>query len=80
MYIGCNRAKCIAHDHLVEGNEIHDLRANGRGGNDGIEIKYGSYRFRLYDSVGGFSKESEGFIVACDDSLRSETWHGLKPI
>ena len=43
MYIGCNRAKCIAHDHLVEGNEIHDLRANGRGGNDGIEIKYGSY-------------------------------------
>lgn len=43
MYIGCNNAKCIAHDHLIEGNEIHHLRANGRGGNDGIEIKYGSY-------------------------------------
>lgn len=43
MYIGCHDASCIAHDHLIEANEIYDLRANGSGGNDGIEIKYGSY-------------------------------------
>ena len=31
LYIGCNRASCIAHDHLIEGNYIHDLKATSLG-------------------------------------------------
>ena len=43
MYIGCNNATCIARDHRIEGNYIHHLRGTSGGGNDGIEIKYGSH-------------------------------------
>jgi hypothetical protein len=51
MYIGCNNAKCIAHDHLIEDNRIHDLRGTGSGGDDGIEIKYGSYGNTVRNNV-----------------------------
>ncbi|NKB55541.1 MAG: hypothetical protein GKS00_04310 [Alphaproteobacteria bacterium] len=51
LYIGCNDAKCIAHDHVIEDNRIHHLKANGRGGNDGIEIKYGSYGNTVRNNV-----------------------------
>ena len=43
MYIGCNDATCIATNHLIEGNYIHHTRATSGGGNDGIEVKVGSY-------------------------------------
>jgi hypothetical protein len=43
MYIGCNNAKCVASNHLIEGNYIHHLRGTSPGGNDGIEIKPGSH-------------------------------------
>lgn len=43
MYIGCNRAECIASNHLIEDNLIHHTHATAGGGNDGIELKYGSY-------------------------------------
>ena len=43
MYIGCNNADCIATNHLIEGNYIHDTRATSDGGNDGIEVKMGSF-------------------------------------
>lgn len=43
MYVGCNWARCIASNHLIEGNLIHHTHATANGGNDGIELKYGSY-------------------------------------
>jgi hypothetical protein len=43
LYVGCNNNACTASNHLIEGNYIHHLRATSDGGNDGIEIKYGSY-------------------------------------
>jgi parallel beta helix pectate lyase-like protein len=43
MYVGCNNATCIATNHLIEGNYIHHTRATSDGGNDGIEVKVGSY-------------------------------------
>ena len=51
IYIGCHRGGCAGRDHLVEGNYIHDLGASGGGGNDGIEIKYGSYGNVVRDNV-----------------------------
>jgi len=43
MYVGCNNAACVASNHLIEGNYIHHTRATSDGGNDGIEVKVGSY-------------------------------------
>jgi len=41
MYIGTPGV--VASNHLIENNYIHHLRSTSPGGNDGIEIKYGSY-------------------------------------
>jgi len=43
MYIGCHPGSCSTTDSLIEGNYIHHLRGTSDGGNDGIEIKAGSY-------------------------------------
>ena len=43
MYVGCNSSTCIASNHFIEGNYIHHLRGTSDGGNDGIEVKVGSY-------------------------------------
>lgn len=43
MYIGCHDGSCITTDSLFESNHIHHLRSTSVGGNDGIEIKKGSY-------------------------------------
>lgn len=43
IYVGCNSASCIASNHLIENNYIHHLRGTSSGGNDGIEIKPGSF-------------------------------------
>src|SRR6185503_8871965 len=43
MYIGCHDGSCRTTDSLFEGNYIHHLRGTSDGGNDGIEIKTGSY-------------------------------------
>jgi hypothetical protein len=53
FYVGCNNAGCVAHSHIFRGNYIHDLRALGPsgGGNDGIELKYGSYNNTIEDNV-----------------------------
>jgi hypothetical protein len=51
MYVGCNNASCIASNHVIEGNYIHDLRSTSGGGNDGVEIKYGSFGNLIRDNV-----------------------------
>ena len=43
IYVGCSGGRCTAGNHLIEGNLIHDLRASSWGGNDGIELKLGTY-------------------------------------
>lgn len=66
MYIGCNAAKCIAHDHLIEDNRIYSLNANGPGGDDGIEIKYGSYGNIVRNNViHGIGPALEGVKYPC---------------
>jgi len=51
MYIGCHDGSCITTNTLVEGNYIHHLRGTSIGGNDGIEIKFGSYNNTVRDNV-----------------------------
>ena len=51
MYIGCHDASCRVTNSLFEGNYIHHLRATSNGGNDGIEIKTGSYGNTIRDNV-----------------------------
>ena len=51
MYIGCHDGSCITTNTLVEGNYIHHLRSTSDGGNDGIEIKAGSYGNIVRDNV-----------------------------
>jgi hypothetical protein len=51
MYVGCNNATCVASNHLIEGNYIHHTRATSDGGNDGIEIKVGSYNNTVRNNV-----------------------------
>jgi hypothetical protein len=51
MYIGCHDGSCKVTNSLFEGNYIHDLRATSDGGNDGIEIKVGSYGNVVRDNV-----------------------------
>lgn len=43
MYIGCHNGSCRTTDSIFEGNYIHHTRGTSDGGNDGIEIKAGSY-------------------------------------
>jgi len=51
MYIGCHDGGCITTGSLFEGNYIHHLRSTSEGGNDGIEIKFGSYGNTVRDNV-----------------------------
>ncbi len=51
MYIGSHDGKCVTTGSLIEGNHIHHLRGVGSGGNDGIEVKYGSYNNRIRNNV-----------------------------
>ncbi len=51
MYIGCHKGSCRTTGTLVEGNYIHHLRSTSGGGNDGIEIKVGSYGNTVRDNV-----------------------------
>jgi hypothetical protein len=43
LYVGCHDGRCVGSNHLIEHNYIHHLRGTSNGGNDGIEIKRGSY-------------------------------------
>jgi len=51
MYLGCNDNACRVSNSLIEGNYIHHLRATNSGGNDGIEVKVGSYGNMVRDNV-----------------------------
>ena len=51
MYIGVHNGSYITTNTLVEGNYIHHLRSTSDGGNDGIEIKFGSYGNTVRDNV-----------------------------
>lgn len=51
MYIGCHTGSCRTTDSLIEGNHIHHLRGTSDGGNDGIEIKPGSYGNIVHNNV-----------------------------
>jgi hypothetical protein len=51
MYVGCNSATCIASNHTIQNNYIHDLRGTSGGGNDGIEVKVGSHANLIQDNV-----------------------------
>jgi Right handed beta helix region len=51
MYIGCHEGTCKVTNSLFEGNYIHHLRGTSAGGNDGIEIKVGSYNNVVRDNV-----------------------------
>jgi len=51
MYIGCNNNDCTASNHLIEGNYIHHTRGTNDGGNDGIEVKVGSYNNVIRNNV-----------------------------
>ena len=51
MYIGSHDGKYITTNTMIEGNYIHDTRSTSNGGNDGIEIKYGSYDNVVRDNV-----------------------------
>jgi hypothetical protein len=51
MYIGCHKGSCVTTHSLFEGNYIHHTRSTSVGGNDGIEIKFGSYGNIVRDNV-----------------------------
>jgi hypothetical protein len=51
MYIGCHDGSCRTTNSIFEGNYIHHLRGTSSGGNDGIEIKFGSYGNIVRDNV-----------------------------
>jgi len=51
MYIGCHSGSCITTNSIFEGNYIHHTRGTSKGGNDGIEIKFGSYANIVRDNV-----------------------------
>ena len=51
MYLGCNDNTCRITNSLIEGNYIHHLRSTNSGGNDGIEVKVGSYGNVIRDNV-----------------------------
>jgi hypothetical protein len=51
MYVGCHDGSCITTNTIIEGNYIHHTRGTSSGGNDGIEIKFGSYGNIVRDNV-----------------------------
>lgn len=51
MYLGCHDNSCRITNSFIEGNYIHHLRATNSGGNDGIEVKLGSYGNVIRDNV-----------------------------
>jgi hypothetical protein len=51
MYIGCHNGSCKVTHSVFESNYIHHLRGTSDGGNDGIEIKVGSYGNIVRDNV-----------------------------
>jgi hypothetical protein len=51
MYIGCHDGSCITTNTLVDRNYIHHTRSTSDGGNDGIEIKFGSHGNTVRDNV-----------------------------
>jgi hypothetical protein len=51
MYIGGHDGSCVTTNSLIEGNHVHHLRGVGAGGNDGIEVKYGSYNNTIRNNV-----------------------------
>lgn len=51
LYVGCHDGDCVASHHVIEDNYIHDLRGTSAGGNDGIEIKLGSYGNAVRNNV-----------------------------
>jgi hypothetical protein len=51
MYIGGHDGSYVTTNTLVEGNYIHHTRGTSSGGNDGIEIKFGSYGNIVRDNV-----------------------------
>src|SRR6266542_6478051 len=51
FYAGCNNDACRITNSLFEGNYIHHLRGTSDGGNDGIEIKVGSYNNVVRNNV-----------------------------
>ncbi len=51
MYIGCHDGRCKVTNSIFEGNYIHHLRGSSEGGNDGIEIKLGSFGNVVRDNV-----------------------------
>ncbi len=66
MYIGCHDGSCVTTNSLFEGNYIHHLRGTSNGGNDGIEIKFGSYANIVRDNVihdTNISKQYPGIFV-----------------
>ncbi|MEZ4231028.1 MAG: right-handed parallel beta-helix repeat-containing protein [Polyangiaceae bacterium] len=50
FYLGCNDAKCVMFDSVIEGNYIHDTK-EGVSQGDGIEVKQGSYGNLIKDNV-----------------------------
>ncbi|MBW7989360.1 MAG: hypothetical protein FVQ84_04995 [Planctomycetes bacterium] len=66
MYIGCHDGSCRTTNSLFEGNYIHHTRGTSNGGNDGIEIKFGSYGNVVRDNVihdTNISKQYPGVFV-----------------
>jgi preprotein translocase subunit YajC len=66
MYIGGHDGSCITTNTLVESNYIHHTRGTSSGGNDGIEIKFGSYGNIIRDNVihdTNISKKYPGIFV-----------------
>lgn len=51
MYIGCNDNACRVTNSIFANNYIHHLRGTSSGGNDGIEVKVGSYNNIVRDNV-----------------------------
>ena len=70
MYIGCHSGSCRTTNSLFEGNYIHHTRGTSSGGNDGIEIKFGSYGNIVRDNVihdTNISKQYPGIFVYGSD-------------
>lgn len=66
MYIGGHDGSYITTNSLFEGNYIHHTRGTSIGGNDGIEIKFGSYGNIVRDNVihdTNISKQYPGIFV-----------------
>jgi hypothetical protein len=51
MYIGCHKGSCVTTNSRFESNYIHHTRSTSAGGNDGIEIKFGSYGNVVRDNI-----------------------------